>query len=169
MIYRKTNPVGIDYCIDVMQKDLYDRILELWSLTEDQVLSYPKVYRVSKTEGDTNEALRYYSSSSYLSHDMLLDNKYAVQFFFLPVGTSDYTNWLFHQDIEIVFYVNLTTIKPLITHRADTEVEFDIKNNLARPESFKGIGSCKGLPGFNELMDMQPFHSFKILTTITYD
>lgn len=169
MIYSKTNPVGVDYCISVIQSDLYSQIQALWSLSANQILSYPRVERIRKREIDDKERLAYYSSGKYTDGDMLLDDRYAVLFCFYPINKPEFNNNLNYQDIEIIFFINLSTVKPSITHRADEEVRSDIRSILPRPEAYKGTYDIVELPGFQDVMDMQPFHSFKILTTQTYD
>jgi hypothetical protein len=169
MIYSKTNPAGIDYCISVIQSFLYTEIQRIWSLSEAEILSYPRVERIRKREIDDKERLAYFSDGKYTQDDMLLDDRYSVLFCFYPINRPEYMNYLNYQDVEILFFVNLSKLKPSITHRGDEEVRSDIRSILPRPEAYKGTYDLIELPGFTEVMDMQPFHSFKILTTQTYD
>lgn len=165
MIYSKTSPVGLDRVIQNIQARIYEDLQSVFNLSESDILSYGRVYKIEKEDGYT---LRWYSSSNdYQEHDMLLDDKYKVQFYFIDTDIRSYTS-LVNTDVEIYFFVNLTSVKPTIAHMADEEVKQDIFNILCKYEGLNSIERITNLPGYSPSMDMHPYHSFKAKIQIRY-
>jgi hypothetical protein len=161
MKYTKTTPVGLDKKIQFIQNSIYDRIQSLWGLTESQILSYGRVYRIKTEEG---EVLRWYSSGiDYSEHDMGLDDKYAVQFFFTASDDRSFDTD-FEVEVGLNFFVNLSTVKPSVTHRADEEVKWDVYKLLKPSERFLGFSA----PDVPYKWDLQPYHAFKVNLKLTY-
>lgn len=139
--------------------------VDFWNLSASQILSFGRVYKIEKGDGFT---LRWFmSDNDYIEHDMILDDKYDVQYFFIDPDIRSFTT-LYEQDIEIYFFINITTVKPGITHRADEEIKQDIHCLLRKFEGLKSIEKIKDLPGYTQRMDMQPYHSFKAIITIKH-
>ena len=169
MKYSITTPVGIDVPIKNLQKSLYDKLRQLWGLTETQVRSFARVYRI-------DGKLKVFDSSQYLDADCLMDDAYALQFFFLESERRDFTDMKnlvmgthFSVPVEIYFFVNLLLVKSsMTTIRADEEVKQDVFNVV-----FQGSGNFVNfdkidLDEFDEKMNMQPYHSFKCITNLIY-
>jgi len=169
MKYSVTTPVGIDIPIKNLQAFLYRGLISLWGLTEAQVRAFPRAYRL-------DGKLQVFDSSNYLDTDALLDDAYALQFFFLEADRRDFvsqTNLVmgnhFVVPVEIYFFVNLQTVKPTMTaKRADEEVKQDVFNIVLQGSgNFTNFDKIE-LEGFNEKMNLQPYHSFKVTTNIIY-
>jgi hypothetical protein len=159
MKYSKTTPVGLDKYIQTIQNSIYERIQSLWTLTEAQILSFGRVYKIIE-EGNT--FYRWYTSGiDYI--DPLMDDKYAVTFFFTEEGDRNFDTD-FETEIGLVFHVNLSTLKPSITHRADEEVKWDVYKLLKPSERFLGFSPSE----LDQRMDLQPWHTFKVNLKLTY-
>jgi len=161
MIYTVTSPVGIDVPIKNLQNFLYRALRSAWSLTEDQVRAYPRGRRL-------DGQIRFFTSSDYLDSDGLMDTAYAVQFFFLESERRDFANEHFSAPVDIYFFVNLQTVKPALTTLADEEVKQDVFSVVRQGSgNFHGFDKVE-LEGFNEKMNMYPYHSFKVSTNLIY-
>ncbi len=159
MIYSITSPVGIDVPIKNLQRFLYDGLISLWGLSEIQVRSFPRGYK--------QEGVKFFSTDYVLDADGLLDDKFALQFFFLESRQRVFDTE-FRVPVDIYFSVNLKTVKPSITWRADEEVKQDIFNIVrSGNENFVQFDSFD-LEGFDERMDLHPYHSFKVTTNLIY-
>jgi hypothetical protein len=159
--YTKTNPVGIDRPIHHLQEFIYRQLQTTWGLSTSQINSYPRVEKI----GDD---LKYFSQGKdYQMNDFLLEDKFAVQFFFLANGSRSFS-MLWETEVDVYFSVNLSTVKPTITHRADEEVKQDIYNILQ--QGSEGVVSIQpvDLKGFKDRMDMQPYHFFRFTLKMTY-
>lgn len=159
MIYYVSTPVGIDVPIKEIQHRLYDGIRSLWSLTEDQVRSFPRAYK--------QDGRIMLFTSTYLDADGFLDDAYAVQYFFLEQEPRSFNNDIFQTPVDIYFFVNLETVKGT-SKRFDEEVKQDIFNIVRMASgNFTSFGEID-LEGYNEKMNMQPYHSFKATTNLIY-
>jgi hypothetical protein len=161
MIYQRTSPVGVDKAVDRIQTTIYSYIQNQWSLTEAQIISFGRVHKIT---GKTDK-LRWYDTD-YKTYDMLLESNIAALFFFIASGNATFTD-IFNREVWMYMFVNLETVKPTITHRADEEVKMDIYNRLKPMEAFGGFGEMD-LPNFNSKMDVQPYHAFKIILNLRY-
>ena len=163
MIYKKTSPVGIDKAIQRIQTSLYEYAQSKWLLSEAQILSFGRVYRIT----GQNETLRWYKSGKdYEQFDMLLHDGYALQFFFVVINTVFTT--LFESEASLYVFANVATLKPSITHRADEEVKMELFERFKPSEWFGGISDATDLPGYKSSMDIQPYASFKINLNLRY-
>ncbi len=166
MIYKKISPIGLDRNIQFIQERIYENLQTVFGIAETTILSYGRVYKIEK--GDSYTLRWYKSAEDYEEHDMLLEDKYAVHYFFIEADSRSFISQ-YETDVDVYFFVNLKTVKPSITHRADEEVKRDIQCILRKFEGFQGLERIKDLPGFEVKMDMQPFHSFKSTIKIRYD
>lgn len=160
-LYSKTNPVGIDRPINVLQDFLYQRLQSLWSLTTSQINAFPRVYRIGQ------DIRHFTSGKDYNPLDLLLEDKVPVQFFFLDNQSRTFDDsW--STEVDVYFGVKLSVVKPSISHRADEEVKQDLYNILQ--QGSEGVVSIQqvDLNGFEERMDMQPYHFFRFTLKLTY-
>jgi hypothetical protein len=159
VIYSVTTPVGLDVPIKEVQHRIYDGIRSLWSLTEDQVRAFPRAYR--------QDGRIMLFTSYYLDADGFLDDAYVVQYFFLEQEPRSFSRDIFSTPVDIYFFVNLDTAKGT-TKRFDEEVKQDIFNIVrSSAGDFQSFGEVD-LEGYNDKMNMQPYHSFKVTTNLTY-
>jgi len=161
MIYERTDPVGIDKVVNRIQNTIYNYIQTQWSLSESQIISFGRVHKIT----GKNDALRWYDTD-YKTYDMLLESDKAVLFFFIASESSAFSS-LHEREVYLYMFVNLSTVKDSITHRADEEVKMDIYDRLKPMEAFGGFGEMD-LPNFNSKMDVQPYHAFKIILNLRY-
>ena len=166
MIITKSNPVGIDNRIQRLNGMLYTQLQTIWSLTESQIMAYARVYKI---DNKGKVILRRFVSD-VVYKDVLLDDSYALTYFFLEEdGSRSIESHTIKSNVDVCFFVNLTTVKPAITHRADEEVKMDVYDLLYRgSEGLNGISTAIDLPGFESKFDIQPFHSFKFNIKLNY-
>lgn len=169
MKYSLTTPVGIDVPIKNLQAFLYRGLISLWGLTESQVRAFARAYRL-------DGKIKVFDSSNYLDADGLMDDAYALQFFFLESERRDFVDLKsslygthFTVPVEIYFFVNLLTVKSsLSTIRADEQVKQDVFNIVLQGSGgFLNFDKIE-LENYNEKMNMQPYHSFKVVTNLIY-
>lgn len=160
------NPCGIDIPILNLRESLERELMSLWNLTTDKVRSFGRAYKI---DGKQREYTTKYSET-----DNLLDDKYALQFFFMDVEKREFTDAFqtfgthFRVPVDILFFVNLALVKPLISWRADEEVKQDVFNVVLQGSGNFGSFDVIDLDGYNAKMNMQPFHSFKVTTNLSY-
>jgi hypothetical protein len=162
MKYSKTSPVGIDKSIQAIQNSLYNFCQSKWSLSEAQILSFGRVYKIG------NKFRWYKSGKDYEEFDMLLDDRYAFQSFFI-VNSVEWSqiNVMFNSNVDLCIFSNVSTLKPLISHRADEEIRMETYTRFKPAEWFGGISDLT-IEGYTHEMDMQPYHSFKMILNLRY-
>lgn len=124
-LVQKTNPVGIDFEINQIQKRMYDYFASIgWADHE----SYPRAYVNPKDEGTIPEV--YVGNKEY--KECLFDDKFNVTSFFIADDTRsfDADGGQISQDISIIFQANIKTLYPSILHRADEEMHKHIYNSI---------------------------------------
>jgi hypothetical protein len=162
MKYTRTSPVGIDKPIQRIQNSLYDFAQSKWSLSESQILAFGRVEKIG-------DKLRWYKQSStkdYEEFDMLLSDLHPFEFFF--VTSSSLFTSIYESEVGLYVFANLSVLKPLVTHRADEEVRKDIADRFRIAEWFSGFSDATDLPGYMDVMNMQPYHAFKINLNLHY-
>lgn len=177
------NPNGIDVPIRKLQEKLYSSLMEAWGLDpenpEQNALyeCYPRCYRNKKDNGYVAEI--YKGANEY--RDAYWDDKLnAISFF----GIS---NNIKHDvgekaEVHLVFFVNLSKLKPALSTRGDEEVRLDVLN-IVQAEyygfTFKGVDlwienvlkEYQGSIRDKRLadVDMHPIHCFRINFLLIYD
>ena len=166
----KANPVGIDWYIQQAQTVLYN------NLGWDNYNCYGRVYRNKTKDGYIAEA---FTGTDY-KEVYWDDSLSAISFFGITDGVkSDVEN---KANIHLVFFVDLTKIKPGITHRADEEIRQDVYRAIGKSAYglvFQGSdlwleNVLKEYPGSRrdkrlEAVDMHPVHCFRFNYQLLYN
>lgn len=177
MLIQKTNSVGVDAAIKLLQGSLYFKLLKAWGLelSPDSYMSYPRIYKNQRNDMFVPEW--YEGAKEY--KEIYFDDISAYSFF----GVSDKTefNGANHDtDVYLVFRVDLSKIKPGISHRADEEVHVDIQNIIKTGSyGFTYISMETGVKAaFREYSkwveqtkynDMHPWHVFRFNFKLNYN
>jgi hypothetical protein len=120
-IIRKTNPVGIDKPIDRLQNYLYNSLA--WA-------NYESYHRAYTNEKNGIKIPEIYTSNGEYKNVFYNDNFDATSFFIIDENRD--TETVNRVDLSLIYQVDLTKIKPAITHRADEEVLNEISFYLKR-------------------------------------
>jgi len=169
--YLKDNPKGVDAPIDRIQKILYKELSCSWNT--DNLDGYGRIYRNERREKVIPE---FYTNENEYKEVLQNDTKACI--FFFNTGNPSVTGKLAIVDCEIIFSVDLTTIKGDET-RDDEEIRNDVVLALNRyATNFeKDYDIIKDLDGVYEdfrgvadyFLDMQRFHHFKFKGKIRYN
>lgn len=179
MLLTKTNPVGIDIPLQRFQTYLHGRLVSKWAIADDTVYRcYGRAYRNQTTDGYIAE--NYEGSSKY--KEVYWDSSLTAISFFGVTPKSTFDTGNESVDVHLVFFVNLETLKPAITHRADEEVRKDIINVIAEKSYglvFQGIDTgienvLREYPGSRrndrlKFVDMHPVHCFRLNFKLNYN
>jgi len=138
--YTKTSPVGIDIPIQKLQIKLYAYLSALWSTANYK--SYGRVY--VNDVADKSTPMVHVSGNNY--HDVLPDKKYSAMSFMFVSDNVPVNGRMYAANVSLIFFGNLTSLKPTKTHRADEEVRNDILVLLEKePYGFKLIDYVTGI------------------------
>lgn len=166
MIYLKDNPKGVDIQIQLIQRYLYSRLVNLYNC---EVHGYGRVYK----NGLKNaiKPLAYIGNGKY--KELLTDNRIkGLHYFFIvnEEAKSVKNSRLSNYQVELIIFVNdITKVKAGINHYADEEIKEDVKEIIAaymRPDSI--VKGEKALDGFDisNLQFIHPFFIFKITSKL---
>lgn len=182
MLITKTSPVGIDVAIQNLQTHLHKQLVIKWGLTgaDDPLYEcYGRAYRNKRDAGYIAEVYTGGLGGVDYKEVYWNDELKAISFF----GTSSKTSFDVKNktDVHLVFFVNLTKLKPSVAHRADEEVRNEIQQlfgNTLQGFSYESMelwleNVLREYPGSrreNRLnaVDMQPIHCFRINLTLLY-
>lgn len=115
----RVDPVGIDICIDALQRDLFIELTNKFGWRDYD--SYDRAYRNKKGNDTLPEV--YIKKGDY--KEVLFNDKETVTSFFLADEKRTYDDkqsYTFHQGVSIIFQANLKKLFPTISHRADEEM-----------------------------------------------
>ena len=175
IIGAKASPEGIDIKIQSLQTKLHNNLSAAGVWNTALYDAYGRAYRVPLID-DTYRLELDLGDNEYSGDAYINDAKAATSFFYVH-DDDDYENHLFKSTVDIIFFVNLTTLLSSITHRADTEVKEDIYELLRRePEGFKIQNCITGIDNVFAGMaisnikydDLQPYHIFKYVTNVNH-
>lgn len=172
MIYgEKTNPVGVDYFVGMMQHLEQEQLPSLFGVSEALCLFYgraevltmdEKPVKVVFVSGIDYKPLEYdgaYAFKSYLMLGGSFEQSTTQEYQYSPssgvLGNEE------RVEASLYCHGDLKQLFPSITHRADEEMRLVMKDfvkRLIEPQNLKSIEIIE---------DMQPYHSFKINFTIT--
>ncbi len=155
IMYRKTNPVGIDKFIDRLQILQQREFPTLFGVSETTCLFYGRAEKLD------DKFIIYISGNNY--KEIGFDNEYNFISYIILDGISDHTKGITKQRCELYCHGNLPNLYSTITHRADEELRNEILEQLQRLVEFSLI---KGTEIIEK--ELQPFHSFKIIFDATY-
>ena len=154
--YPKTNPVGIDVFVSMMQNVAQSELPTLFGVNEAQCLFYgrgetakiaDKELKVVYSSGKDYDELGYSDKVSFVSYLM-------VDGLFEPDEKQERVN------VSLYCHGDLGKLFTSISHRADEELRKVMKEfvyRLIEPQDMRSI---------ELLEEMQPYHSFKINFTI---
>ena len=170
MNYTKTNPIGLDAKIQSIQNKLYTSLNTLWGLSNgNEIDAYGRAYINQKDAKLLPEA--YVGRNEYENVLVAERNK----FFFLSRGIKEkYDTLRFKTNVELCFIVDLGQLKPDIEHRADSEVQNDVYNELFTFDNVfvlsldTEIRSVFNGLSFDSDDNLQPYHCFKYNLLVIY-
>jgi hypothetical protein len=178
MLITKTNPVGIDFYIQKLQTYMHDILTAKWNVN-DLYECYGRALRNKTKNGYKAEV---YSPSTDNDHKDVYWNDALAALSFFGIGTTKINMNIAVADVHLVFFVELTKLKPTIAHRADEEVRQDVLSIVkSGMHGFKvtsmSIGVENALKDYPNSIssetlkyaDMQPTHCFRINGELTYD
>ena len=172
MNYKIIKPAGIDEQIQYSQGILYDNLVSKWGSLD----VYGRIRKnPTQTTGFYPEA--YIGDNEY--RDLYMNDEVNATICFIEDEkdhTTDEFNIFYFATGKFVVMVNLKKCYPNIAHRADSECQIDVMNQLKKNKMFEISGVQKGLQnifkGFNiekiSLDDMHPYHIFAITGSIKY-
>jgi len=140
-LVRYTAPKGLDREIDLLQQRLYAAMIALgWTSYN----CYPRAYVNKKDE--KNNVIEYATNNKDYK-EVLFDDKVNANSFFIVTKSDKKDLRLEKASLSLIFQINLTKIKPLITTRIPDE---DITNSITdflykQPYSMKLLGVKKGI------------------------
>jgi hypothetical protein len=160
---QKTSPKGIDVVIDEIQTRLSTAIS--WT----NFNSYPRIYK-EEIDGKVMPML-YTGSKEY--QDVFTNDGINGSLFFYPEDTRGAINNGYFNDVTLsmIVQLDLGTLYPTITHRADEEAHNDILLELAKiSPTIKIISLVTGLKNVysefdttqTQFDDISKFHVFRI-------
>ena len=174
MLIEHPSPAGIDAAITKIQRALHSQLSVLWG---NAYKCYGRCYR---NRNDNGYIAENYEGDGEYKEVYLDDTAPAISFFGVSsnVDTSGVMNVA---DIHLVFFVNLSKVKPTQSHRADEEVRIDVLKALG---SFLFGASVTGVelwlenvlreyPGSRrderlKAADMHPWHCFRVNMQVSY-
>jgi len=172
MIYSKTNPVGIDVKINSIQSKIHKALL-LWpspGLITGQVDLYNRIYKLK--EGLKLTPVKF---ATEFSKSIFTTDKAVVGYFYERTDPVN-INGMMSYTIGNIFHVNLLTLYPSVTHRADAEfVKFISDIYRIEPYGFRLLSVVTGIDhvytdfNFDEkLEDLHPYFIVRFDFNINY-
>lgn len=172
MNYLRENPIGIDFEINKIQKFLYDKIVERWSLEDFN--GYGRVYKNKKN----NLIIPEYYVSEKEYEDVLLDDRLNGIMFFSPHKDADVYGDLIVQKCDVIFTFNLSSLG-FSNEREDEKIRqfilYSLNNFNRKTDFIKQIktdltnvySEFNGVA--NYFYDMQYFHHFKVTLELRFN
>jgi len=183
MMNVKPSPVGIDISVQRFQKFLYPALLKVWGITNDNDYeSYGRAHKNQTADGYIPEGFKGTDPKKIEYKDAFWDdNKKAVSFFLLGDVTK-YDSGNAMAPVGLIFMVNVQSLKPTISYRADEEVRNDVERlcqieryGFALTEIVTGIDQVfREFSGWRKAQgikfrDMHPLHCFRLNFQVLYD
>lgn len=177
-LIQKNNCVGVDCVIKRIQDYIWDNVS--WNktpFTENNYNSYQRAYENESNKPKLWEVFKNNSNSDY--QDVMYNDNYLATSFFIVGNDVTVENGLQLADISIIFQIDVKSLYPTITHRADEEAHQEIANiiNTSAWSPYfstikKGIRNVYSELGYGaeQFEDLQPYHVFRInLTNVKID
>lgn len=164
-----TNPIAIDVDLQKLQIDLYAQLESRWA--NKSIDGYGRVYR-------NNETPEYFSEQEgYV--DTFLNDKIDASFSFIVSEESPTEDqYMFNNDVKVVFIVNLKSLFPAEQGRADQMAQRDAVELLRKISRQRYLitgvqtGLANVFSGFDISKitkdDLHPFHIFSVNTTLNF-
>ena len=170
-------PSGIDIPIRKLQEHLFDALTVIWGLPDSKYQSYGRCYRNKKENGYVAEVYEGTGDYREVYYD---DSVSAISFFGISdkiiQGVGQKTN------VHLVFFANLSELKPNATNRADEEVRNDVINIIGNSKYGFTLESVdlwlenvlrEYAGSYREerlkAVDMHPIHCFRLNFTLFYN
>lgn len=180
MNYTIEKPKGIDEQIQYTQGILYKSLKQKWKtegLNPDATLDVFGRIRKNPINPAGYYPEAYIGRGEY--RDLYINDEVNATICFIEDDKdhdTDDMNQFYFADGKFVVMMNLKKCYPDIDHRADTEAQIDVINEIKKNKMFSITGVQKEIKnvfkGFNieKIMtdDMQPFHIFAITGTMKY-
>lgn len=192
MLSVKTNPVGIDYYIQRLQKKLHTLLISVdyWNLADaTKYESYGRVYRNKTDNGYTAEVYLGSATSGGKEYKEVYWNDTLTAISFFGISGSDVSGEGNNEvDVHFVMFANLSTLAltdkdgNTITHRSDEELRKMITNIIGK--SMLGFNYVSTETGIENVLkeytgsrrddrlkfvDMHPVHCFRINLKLIYN
>lgn len=177
MLTVKTNPVGIDFYIQKLQTYLHTQLLNKWGIDTSIYQCYGRAYRNKK---DTGYIAEIFAGSNEYKEAYWNDAMAAISFFGISNNIKQGVGS--EADVHLVFFVNIKTLKPTITNRADEEVRHDVESMIGQTLFGFNLESTdlwlenvlREYPGSYrdqrlKAVDMHPVHCFRLNLKLLYN
>lgn len=154
--YLKSNPVGIDVFVSMMQNLAQTELPVLFGVNESVCYFYGRGEWL--TQDDKQIKIIYKSGNQY--DELGFDNKINFISYLMIDGLFEPYQLLEKVNVSLYCHGDLSKLFPLVTHRADEELRKVMKEfvyRLIEPQNMKSVEIIE---------EMQPYHSFKINFTI---
>lgn len=184
VIFLKTNPVGTDKPIQVLQQFLYAQLGKIWNLQPADYTAYGRAYRNQTEDGYCPEVFVGIGNDPNQPEykDAFFDDSVKALSFFGMGETEKYSVGSTIAPVFVIFQVNVPALKPSILHRGDEEIRLDVQR-LCEPRKFGFTltGFETGLDNvFREysgwkkkdgikFRDEHPWHAFRINFNLLYN
>lgn len=171
MIIAKTDPVGIDRVIDLIQKSIDAPLSEKWA----DITIYPRVYKMHHK--DESRLEHYVGNGDY---EAVLSSDKNKIFFTQGDSPSVSRDGMAVNDLNVFCIVNIDDTN-ISLHRADEEVHMDLVTELTNVPGLEITGVEYGLDNIRRLVedpfefgnfkysDIQPYHVFAVRTQVNYE
>lgn len=179
MLVSKISPVGIDYRLQQLQTELHDRLLPKWNIGDGEYKSYGRCYKKPSDNGYL--AVNHEGGGEYSEVRWDDNTGLKAMSFFGQSPRVGFNQWE-KTEVHLVYFVNLSTLKPTIEHRADEEVRKDVISLFAPALygfEYNGFeiyleNVLREYPGSRRdkrlsIVDMHPYHCFRINLKVQYD
>lgn len=171
MNHLKTDPVGIDVPIDLIQRRTYQYLLERWGKLD----MYGRVYK--KTDRDGNIGLERYKGSGEYEKVLFSEGN---KVFFVQGDSPENNMGVFTNSVWAVAILNLDDIYA-DKGRADEEAHNDLVTELSKVVSMDAIKGLEyGMPNLKRVVDdafevgtfrfsdIHPYHVFMVRMELEY-
>jgi hypothetical protein len=180
MLITKDAPTGIDFSIQQLQILLHNELLRRWGLNTDEAADTYRAYgRIYRNKKDNQYIAEVYEGAEEYNEVYWDDELSAISWF----GQSSTVKFGIKSkaSIHLVFFVNISKLKPAIQHRADEEIRNDVQRIIGRGLygfTFESTelwieNVLKEYPGSRRdgrlaAVDMQPIHCFRLNLSLLY-
>lgn len=184
MLIQKPNPVGKDLRIQWVQQILYERLVELWGLSDTAWTCYERAYRTQQENDYVPEVFIPGANGSGEYKEVYWDDTLTVLSFFGIGDQETIVRDINTAKVYLIWMVDLSRLKPGI-YRADEEFHQDVMNQftllgLQPTAMITGISKVfEEYSGYrrneNEIYsklkfrDMHPLHCFRVNFDLLYN
>jgi hypothetical protein len=152
----KTNPVGLDIFVKMLQHQEEDELPTLFGVSSSACLFYGRG-EIITINGEPVKVV-FKSGKDYTPIEY--DGNYSFKSYLMTDGLFKPDELQERVNVSLYCHGDLTKLFPTITHRADEEtrkVMLDFVYRMIEPRDMESI---------EIIQEMQPYHSFKINFTV---